>query len=146
MKKLLTLLTILTIGFTAAAQQTGSVSGTVTSRDGSPAAYVSVGVVGSNAGSVTSEKGHYRINKLKPGTYTVKVSAVDLTAQQKEVTIAAGQNTALDFTLDVNSAQLQEVVIRENRNRIKVDNPSQTLRLQEPLLEVPQNIQTVTAK
>ncbi|MEO6150198.1 MAG: TonB-dependent receptor [Mucilaginibacter sp.] len=145
MKKLLTLFTILIACTTAFAQQTGSISGTVTTSDGSAAAYVSVGIIGNRAGAVTDENGAYRIHKLKPGTYTVKVTAVNLASQQKEVTVTAGGNADADFMLSINNSQLQEVVIKDRSNRIKVDNPSQTLRLQEPLLEVPQNIQVVSS-
>ncbi|RYE17558.1 MAG: TonB-dependent receptor, partial [Sphingobacteriales bacterium] len=123
----------------------GSISGTVKTSDGNAAAYVSVGIIGNHAGAVTNEKGEYRIHKIKPGTYTVKVSAVNLAPQQKEVTVTEAGNVVADFMLTINSSQLQEVVIKDRINRIKVDNPSQTLRLQEPLLEVPQNIQVVSS-
>lgn len=42
------------------------------------------------------------------------------------------------------SRKLDEVVITGNHNRYKENNPSQSLRIATPLIEVPQNIQVVT--
>ncbi|MCD8741245.1 TonB-dependent receptor [Mucilaginibacter roseus] len=145
MKKLFTLFTIL-LAFASAfgQQQYGSVSGTVTTRDGSPAVYVSVGVKDHGNGSMTNDRGQYRIGRLRAGTYTIVVSAINLGKQEKEVVIKAGENTVENFVLDINNAQLQEVEIKEKNNKLKIDNPSSSLRLNEPVLEAAQNIQIVS--
>ncbi|MCC8410474.1 TonB-dependent receptor [Mucilaginibacter sp. UR6-1] len=145
MKKLFTLITILLAFAQAFAQQQfGSVSGTVTTRDGSPAVYVSVGVKDHSNGNMTNDKGQFRIGRLRPGTYTLVVSAINLGKQEKEIVIKAGENSTENFVLDINNAQLQEVEIKEKNNKIKIDNPSQSLRLNEPVLEAAQNIQIVS--
>jgi iron complex outermembrane receptor protein len=144
MKKLLTLIITICSYLAASAQDYGSVKGTVTSQDGSPAAYVSVGVQGLKAGTLTSEKGTYHIGKLKPGTYTINVTAVNLTPQQKEITVTGGGTVVADFVLDISNSQLQEVVVKAKANRIKADLASPTLRVETPLLELPQNVQVVT--
>lgn len=146
MKTILTFLSLFLISLVSFAQQNGSISGDVNARDGSPAAYVAVGVKGHKAGTLTNEKGAFRINKLEPGTYTLVVSAVNLTPEEKQVVIKPGENTVVNFTLNINTSQLQEVVINGRQNKVKVDNPSPSLRLQEPLLEAPQNIQVVTSQ
>lgn len=145
MKKLFTLFSILLAFISAYAQQQfGSVSGTVTTRDGSPAVYVSVGIKDHSNGNMTNDKGQFRIGRLRAGTYTLVVSAINLGKQEKEIVIKAGENTTENFVLDINNAQLQEVEIREKNNKIKIDNPSQSLRLNEPVLEAAQNIQIVS--
>jgi iron complex outermembrane receptor protein len=126
--------------------QHGSIQGTVTSSDGKPAEFVSVGIPGTNIGTATNEKGTYKINKVKPGTYTLTVTAVNITKQEKEITVTAGQAIIVNFVLDASDFKLQEVVIKERANRLKIDNPSQSLRLQEPLVQIPQNIQVVSSK
>ncbi|GAA4319480.1 TonB-dependent siderophore receptor [Mucilaginibacter gynuensis] len=147
MKKLLTLFISIVLGYsTFAQQQNGTVSGEVTTREGSAAPYVTVGVKGSADGTLTNDKGHFRLTRLKPGTYTISVSAVNLTPQEQQVTVTAGKNTELNFVLDINTSQLQEVIVNSHSNRIKMDNPSQSLRLQEPLIEIPQNIQVVSTQ
>jgi iron complex outermembrane receptor protein len=143
---LLILLTTLFNTSLAQNQQTGAVQGTVTTSDGKPAEYVSVGIIGTNSGTSTSEKGTFKINRVKPGTYTLSVSAVNITPQQKQITITAGATTTINFMLDISDLKLQEVVVKDQNNRIKIDNPSLTLRLQEPLLQIPQNIQVVSGQ
>ena len=146
MKKIATFLITVFIGFTAFAQQNGSISGEVNARDGSPAAYVTVSIKGNKMGSLTNDRGAFHINKVKPGTYILIVSAVNLSPEEKEVVVKAGENTFVKFVLGISTSQLQEVVISSKNNKIKIDNPSPSLRLQEPLLEVPQNIQVVTSQ
>jgi iron complex outermembrane receptor protein len=46
--------------------------------------------------------------------------------------------------LKENSEALQVVVISGTRDSYKIDKPSQSLRLNAPLIETPQNIQIVT--
>ena len=130
----------------AVAQQHGSISGSVTTTDGQPVGYVSVSINGTSYGASTTDKGNYRISRINPGTYTVRVSAVNIIAQQKQVSVKAGQNEALNFELNLSNAQLKEVMVNSRPGGVKMDNPSQSLRLQEPLLQAPQNIQIVSGQ
>ncbi|RYY34728.1 MAG: TonB-dependent receptor [Sphingobacteriaceae bacterium] len=145
MKKIYTLIFILFFSAMAFAQQNGSISGNVTTSDGNPAAMVSVAIQSTTYGTMTNENGNYRIGRVKAGTYTLTVSAVGLAPQSKEVTVTAGTSTVVNFTLDINNAQLQEVVIKGKTNTIKTDNPSGSLRLETPLLQLPQNIQSISS-
>jgi iron complex outermembrane recepter protein len=146
MNKLLLVFSILFLTSNVFAQQHGSISGLVTTTDGNPVAYVTVSVKGTSYGAATTDKGRYRINRVNPGTYTISVSAVNIRAQEKQVTVAAGQNETINFELDINNTQLKEVMVNARHNSVKMDNPSQSLRLQEPLLEVPQNIQVISGQ
>ncbi|MDT3401713.1 TonB-dependent receptor [Mucilaginibacter terrae] len=144
MKKILLILILFTSLTAVYAQQAGSMSGVVTATDGSPVAFVSIVLKGTSHGTSTNDKGHFRIGRIKPGTYTVTVAAINIVSQEKEVSIAAGQNTIINFNLDLNTSQLQEVRVNARTNSVKMDNPSQSLRLQEPLLQVPQNVQVIS--
>lgn len=128
------------------AQQHGSITGKISTTDGQPVGYVSVGIKGTSYGASTTDKGNYKITRVNPGTYKVTVTAVNVTAQEKEITITADENLVLNFVLNLSNAQLKEVMVNARTNGIKMDNPSQSLRLQEPLLEVPQNIQIVSGQ
>ena len=147
MKKIyLLFLTLFFIPMAFAQQQHGSLSGVITATNGEPVAYVSVTLKGTSYGASTTDKGHFSINRIIPGTYTISVTAVNIISQEKEVTIAAGKNTVANFVLNINNAQLEEVKVNARTNGIKMDNPSQSLRLQEPLLQVPQNIQVISGQ
>ena len=66
------------LGFGASAQQFATIKGTITTSDGKPAAYISVGLKGQGNGTLTDDNGQFTIHRLKPGSYTVKASAVGI--------------------------------------------------------------------
>ncbi|MHC8947520.1 TonB-dependent siderophore receptor [Sphingobacterium hungaricum] len=124
------------------AQQATTIKGRVTSSDGKPAQYVTVSL--ENTGTTTNRDGNYDFKKINPGTYLIKVSAIGIQSAEKSVTIEAGQTQTVDFTLSESNETLQEVIVTAIENRYKVSLPSASLRLNEPLLEAPQNIQTIS--
>jgi len=95
----------------ASAQSHGTVSGIVTSSDGKAAEAVGVFIKELNRGTVTAENGTFTIKNIKPGTYTVKSGGIGLAYQEKSITVTAGKNTALNFTLTESSEKLNEVVV-----------------------------------
>ena len=52
----------------------------------------------------------------------------------------------LDIQLSISNKELSEVVVTANKNSFKTNRLSNSLRLQTPILETPQNIQVITAK
>ncbi|NCD70293.1 TonB-dependent receptor [Mucilaginibacter agri] len=144
MRKILHLLAFIFLAVPSALAQSGTIRGTVTTSDGQPAEAVSVGIKDSPRGTITNESGRYQLNNIKSGTYTVKVTAVGLQSEEKSVTVTKGSIT-LNFMLKENSSSLKEVSISDRRQKYKVDEPSATLRLNEPLVQIPQNIQVVTS-
>ncbi|RNL55187.1 TonB-dependent receptor [Pedobacter jejuensis] len=129
---------------TTFAQQLATIKGTITTSNGKPAAYISVGLKGNGNGTTTDDNGKFTIHRIKPGTYTIKASAVGINASEKSVTLLAGENKTIDFVLSENDQALEEVTVAGKNNRYKISLPSASLRLNEPLLEAPQNIQTVS--
>jgi len=135
---------LLTFTFSAYAQQ-GSIKGKIITADGDPAAYVTVSLKDKASVSTTNIKGEYTFQKVKSGSYTIRVSAIGLRGAEKTVTVTEGETSYVDFTLSESSDQLKEVVVSGNRKKYKVDIPSSSLRLEGPLLEAPQNIQVITS-
>lgn len=123
--------------------QTSIIKGKAITQDGRPIDYLSVIVKETSQGTKTNEQGEYQIKRVKPGLYTIIVSGLGLDTQEKNVRVEAQQIVTLDFTLTQNNQKLQEVTVRGLRNKYKNDNPSASLRLNEPLLEVPQNVQII---
>ena len=126
------------------AQQFGTIKGKISTSNGKPAIFISVGLKGKGNGTTSDDKGLYTINRVKPGTYIIKASAVGIDASEKSVTIAAGETKVIDFVLKETDQLLEEVTIAGINKKYKVSLPSATLRLNEPLLEAPQNIQIVS--
>jgi iron complex outermembrane receptor protein len=125
---------------------TGSIKGKVTTADGQPAIGITIALKNTTYGSLTDADGRYVIAKIKPGSYTIRVSAVGLAPEEKSVTVASGSTQILDFMLNENASVLKEVAITGAKSRYKADVPSNSMRLNEPLLEAPQNIQVITAQ
>ncbi|AOM79079.1 TonB-dependent receptor [Pedobacter steynii] len=147
MRKLLpTLLFFLLFSSSIFAQQTSSIKGRITTADGRVASNISVKLKGTSLGGITTEDGEYQIRKVPVGEYTIVVSGVGLFTKEKEVTVTGKSSVIADFSLKENLSQLDDVQISGRKKKFKVDKVSPSLRLQTPLLELPQNIRVVTSQ
>lgn len=144
-KKLLFCLLLLS-SVTFWAQDKGKITGTVTLSGNTPADNVTVVLKGTIYSSITNEQGQYEIKNIKPGSYTIKVSAIGIKSIEESVSIAAGETVTKDFMLSESQQEIDEVVINGSTNKYKADKPSSSLRLTTPVLEIPQNIQIVTGQ
>lgn len=124
--------------------QSGIIKGKVSTSDGKAAEFVNVILKGTSKGTTADAEGNYAIKNIKEGSYTVQATFVGLKTASKKVTIANGQTQNLDFVLEANANQLQEVLVTANPSKYVTDYPSISLRLKTPLLEIPQNIQVIT--
>ncbi|MDB5021172.1 MAG: TonB-dependent receptor [Pedobacter sp.] len=127
------------------AQQHAALKGKILTVDGSPAANITVSVKGQNAFVISNTNGEYEFKKLKSGTFKISVFGVGLKSATITVTLRDHETSIADFTLIESSDELKEVLISGFRKKYKVDEPAPSLRLNTPLLEVPQNIQIVNA-
>lgn len=93
-------------------------------------------------GSISGENGTYEIKNIKPGTWQLKVSAITAAAQERTVTVTAGQRLQVDFTLNENASRLHEIIVA-TRNGSKVTRTVAKIPLSN--LENPQVYNTVSA-
>lgn len=94
----------------AGAQQTGSVTGRVTSA-GQPVAAVQVFLVGTGLGTLTNADGRFVILNVPAGTYTLRAELIGLRPGEREITVAAGQSAQANFDLEVEALGLDEIVV-----------------------------------
>lgn len=149
MKHILTLVVILISLSTvlyAAEEPLSMIKGTVLTSDGQPASSVSVQIRNRNRGTLTDQNGQFVFRKLHPGTYVLEVSLVGHQTIEQTVEVPRDQIVSVKINLATSNKELQEVIISAGRNKYKTDNASSSLRLKTPLLEVPQNIQVVSAQ
>lgn len=92
--------------------QTGAIKGTITTSDGVPAEFVNVVLKKTGRAAVVNQHGHYTIGRVSAGTYMAVASFTGLLTQEREVTVAAGETTVLDFVLAEDNQQLQEVIVK----------------------------------
>jgi len=125
-------------------QNTGRVTGKITLSGNVPAEGISVALKGTKYSAVTNENGQYDIRSIKPGSYTISIHSVGIHGAEDAIVITAGKTTTKNFSLSESQEDLDEVVI--TKNKYKQDKPSLSLRLQTPVLEIPQNIQIVSGQ
>lgn len=123
----------------------GTVKGVVSTQDNKPAENVTVTLAGTRFGTTTDEDGEYSL-KAPQGKYTLVVSHLGNKTQEAQVEIIAGKVVTVNFTLAENANQLNEVAISGRKQKYKISDPSSSLRLNEPLLDIAQNIQEVSGE
>ena len=115
-------LTLLLLLFTATilyGQNTGSVVGKLTDKEynDEPLAFANVLIKGTTKGTTSDFDGHYSIENLNPGTYTVIFSFVGYETQQIPVTVVANKVTEVNVPMGASAASLSEVVITTTTKR-----------------------------
>lgn len=102
---------------------TGKLSGKVTDSDTKePILGVNIIMEGTNFGAATDINGHYIINNIPPGEYTVTFSAVGY--QKKsfiKVKISVDFTTKLDVDLGTEAIQMEAVVVEAKAALIRAD-------------------------
>ena len=88
-----------------------SISGTVVDENNQPLPGVAVLVVGTGKGMATDFDGNYTVTGLTPGELTVEFSFIGYQKATRTVTVKAGANTTLNVKMEVETNQLDEVVV-----------------------------------
>ncbi len=117
---------VLLLGGTAAAQETGTISGTLTREEGGgPISGATVLVVEIQRATVTGKDGTYAL-AADAGEYTVLASATGYTLGEERVTVGAGETSIADFSLGVALSQFGEelVVIGSRAARSAIETPA----------------------
>lgn len=128
-----------------AAGQTGkgTINGSVVTAANKPAGYISIVLEGTGITGMTDEQGRFSLHAVA-GTYNLICTAVGFARQQRKVSVKSNKTTSIRLTIQEDQQQLSEVVVTGNRSDYVVETPSESLRLNTPLIEVPQNISVVT--
>lgn len=148
MKKICHLVIVMTflVSSVNAQQSSGSISGKITTADNSPAEGVTIILKNTSKNAIADNNGSFTIKNVEPGNYLLAVSLVGYKDAEQQVTVENGRKTAVNIQLNLSERELNEVVVVANKNSFKTNRLSGSLRLQSNILEVPQNIQVVTAK
>ena len=122
----------------------GVLTGIIRTADGKPAEFASVILKGTRFGATTDGQGRFSF-RAPVGAHTMQVSVVGLQNKEKAVVVEAGRTVAVEFVLTESAQQLQEVIVAVAGSHKYVETiPSTSLRLNAPLMEIPQNISVVT--
>jgi len=125
--------------------ESGSLSGKITTADSLPAGHVTVLIRNAPAGTITDENGKFEIGNIKPGIYVLHVSLLGYNDVDIEVSVLKDETTYVNIPLKQTYAELQNIMLEASRQRkYAVTEISEGLRLNLPLIEIPQNIQVTS--
>lgn len=134
---------IIALAFASALSAQSITSGTVTGvvTDPSGATVASAPVTLTNLGTsavtkvVTGTQGDYRFSFVAPGRYRVSVSATGFAPQTVDnVTVAAGEPTSANFTLQLTTGQ-QAVTVTESSSILQTENADTTTTFDREMVE-----------
>jgi iron complex outermembrane recepter protein len=125
--------------------QAGNIKGMVKTSDLQPAEFATVGLKGTGKGSTTNANGEFELKNIVAGNYTLIVSFFAVEQQEIAIEVKTDETTIVpEIILKEDAKTLKEIIVSSYRNRYNQTNPSSSLRLDQPLIEIPQNIQIVT--
>lgn len=93
------------------AQELASLQGKVTDTKGNGIPGASVWIVQINKGQGADHNGHFTIDHVKPGKYTVQFSSVGYSKVMREVTLKAGHVHRLSVELEDLARDMQDVTV-----------------------------------
>jgi iron complex outermembrane receptor protein len=125
-------------------QGLGKINGKITLSDNSPAESIAVALKNTKYNTITNFNGQYEFKNLKPGNYVLSIDGVGIKAIIETITISSNQTLTKNFKLNENKEELNEVIVK--KSKYKQNNPSLSLRLNTPVLEIPQNIQIISGQ
>jgi outer membrane receptor protein involved in Fe transport len=88
----------------------GTLEGNVKDKSGEALSFSIARIKENNAGAIANDQGHYKIDKLAAGSYTLVFSSIGYDNVELQATIQDGKTTTLDAELS-SSQTLNEVVI-----------------------------------
>jgi iron complex outermembrane receptor protein len=101
--------------------QTGSISGSVYDAENNPVPYGSAFLQGTNTSTATDANGGFLLERLKPGTYKLVVSAIGFERKTETVQVTEGTVTEVQVSLSPNQQGLSEVVVSASRTPETID-------------------------
>ncbi|WP_143308988.1 TonB-dependent receptor [Chitinophaga vietnamensis] len=139
MKQVYTIIGLLLLNLTVLAQ-TGTIKGKISTADGQPAAYVTVGVKDTKKGTITDEAGSFILKNVKAGSHVLVISFTGMQTLHNTVTVIADKPTEVAYTLQSTSSQLGEVVVDGTRTRTINKRPVTIGKLPVPAMDLPQSV------
>lgn len=136
---------VLHISFLAKAddKNIGTLKGIVYTKGEKPAVGAVATIKGSKKTALTDNEGVFTFS-LEEDSYDVVISLTGYKTVEQSVKITAGRTTSMNVTMASSNTNLGEVVVSGGKNRYKDDELSNSMRLNTPLKEIPQNIQMVS--
>ena len=118
------------------AQQTGSVTGTVTDAASlRPVSDARVFIVGTAVQAFTDVEGSYRLSEVPAGEVEMRLERLGYAPVDSTLQVAAGQTSAVDFSLLVSALALDELLVTATglQRRRELGNATAAIRVDDEL-------------
>jgi len=139
----LVFLAVAALGGPAAAQDTGTITGTVVNQAaGQPLADVQIAIQGTGLGTLSNQSGRFIILNVPVGTHTLRAERIGFGAVEEQVSVTAGETLEVDLTLQSQALGLDELVVTGTAGaarRREIGNSISQLSSQD-IREPPQNV------
>lgn len=86
--------------------------------------FITIILQGTTDATTTDATGHYFLKNLPLGTYTIKASGIGYIPGEKEITIKPNKTIEVNFELDEDMLQLEQIVVTGNKSEVKRRNSS----------------------
>lgn len=105
--------------------QNGIIKGKITDAiSNEPVMFANVLVMGTNFGTNTDEEGKYEISGLEPGLYAIRASFIGYNeVTEYEIQVTSAKPVTVDFQLEEQSTQLEEVVVKASPFKKTEESP-----------------------
>jgi iron complex outermembrane receptor protein len=123
----------------------GTIRGNIITADGQAAPNVTIRIKSTDQETITDDQGNFEFRKIKPGTYTLRISLIGYFDSAIAVEVKQNDTLYLKVQLRETYNELKNVIVEASVRPDYVETKtSESLRLSLPLIEVPQNITVVT--
>lgn len=115
------------------AQATGTIEGRVIEQgSGRPLSGAQVFVAGTTVGSVTNDRGEYRIVGAPARQVEVRIRLIGFSPVNRSVVVTAGQTATLNVEVGVSALQLDQVVVTGTGSQVEVKKLGNTIATIQP--------------
>jgi iron complex outermembrane receptor protein len=147
LKYFLTIATIVFITVSGYAQSaSGIIEGRISTSDNKPAEGITVVIAELNRNTIADNTGSFQLKNIKAGSYKLLITLIGYKDVEQEIAVEDGKVSRVSIQLQLSDKELSEVVVLGNKSSFKSNRISSSLRLQSPIIEIPQNIQVVSSK
>ncbi len=121
----------------------GQINGIVKTNDGQAAAWVTVSIKNSGIATITDQNGEFTFRNLKPGNYTLVVTASGQKVTEKTISVSNTEAVKTNFVLEQSAQTLSNIIIDGRRNQNH--QPVSVGRLPVAPMDLPQSFSVVNA-
>lgn len=93
------------------AQNTGSLRGTITEENGTPAIALTIKIQNVPLGAVSDDSGNFSIHNVKPGRHTIIISGIGFKTLRHSVEVMAGKEAIVSLAVAAESIEMEAVTV-----------------------------------